>query len=202
MKLIEKYFQDLTDVQKNKLNCFENLVIEWNKKVNLISRKDIENIEERHILHSLSIAKIFSFANEKEILDVGTGGGFPGIPLAILFEKVYFTLIDSIGKKINIVNIFIKELQLNNVEAININLNKYDKKFDYIVSRAVCQFDEMVSFSKKNWKKTNGALIMLKGGDLENELKHYRDKCIIYSLKDYFKEEFFETKKVIVLPFF
>jgi len=204
MKEILEYFPDLTKKQYSQLEALGGLYAEWNEKVNVISRKDIENLYTRHVLHSLAIAKFFDFKKDSSILDVGTGGGFPGIPLAILFPKVKFTLIDAIAKKITVVSSIAKEIGLENVEAKQVRVQNIDKRFDYIISRAVTSFPEFYNMSHKkvsgivNNKLHNG-IIYLKGGDFFEELSKYK-KYKIFNISEVFTEEFFETKKIIYLP--
>ncbi|WOC50795.1 16S rRNA methyltransferase G [Bergeyella porcorum] len=180
----------------------EELYTEWNAKINVISRKDMESLYEKHILHSLGIAKIMSFSDGTKVLDVGTGGGFPGIPLAILFPNVQFTLIDSIGKKITVVNAVAEGLGLQNVTAIHGRAEKLKEKFHFVVSRAVTQMPEFLKwlkgkFEKEQFNPKHNGVLYLKGGDLAEELAGLR--CEIFQLKQHFEEEFFDTKKVVYL---
>ncbi|MBB3700866.1 16S rRNA (guanine(527)-N(7))-methyltransferase RsmG [Flammeovirga yaeyamensis] len=204
--IIEKYFDNLTDVQKHQFRQLQDLYAEWNEKVNVISRKDIENLYERHILHSLSIAKIIEFKPGSEILDVGTGGGFPGIPLAILFPKVKFHLVDSIGKKINVVNEIAKTIGLTNVIAEQIRAEKVDGEYDFVVSRAVTRIDVLYKWvrtkvSHQQGHELNNGIICLKGGDLKEEFsKLNKKKFTLTPMTDIFEEDFFETKKVAYVP--
>lgn len=204
MNIILKYFPDLNNQQKNQFEQLQSLYDEWNSKINVISRKDFEHFYERHVLHSLAIAKIISFTEQTTILDVGTGGGFPGIPLAILFPQAKFTLIDSIGKKIKVVNEVSAALRLNNVNAQHIRVEDLNQKFDFIVSRAVTAFPRFVEMighkiSPKNNNKLSNGIIYLKGGDFDDEIKSLNKKLTIYSISSYFEEDFFETKKIIHL---
>jgi len=205
IQLLEKHFK-LSDNQKQKFLDAYHLYLDWNQKINVISRKDIEqHLVERHFLHSLSIAKFISFKNDTKILDIGTGGGFPGIPLAILFPHVQFTLSDSIAKKIKVVNTIAQELNLKNVQGLVGRSEQINDKFDFIISRAVTAFPQFMNFCKgKIQKKDNNAIpngvIYLKGGEFSSELKNYK-KSEVFSISDYFNEEFFETKKIIYLPF-
>ena len=204
MDIILKYFPDITDTQKEKLGLLKDLYSEWNDKINVISRKDIENIYERHILHSLAIAKVLSFKPNTEILDVGTGGGFPGIPLAIMFPETNFHLIDSIGKKIKVVSEVADALNLNNVKAEQVRAEMVNKKYDFIVSRAVTSLPEFYEWvknkvSKIQYHSLDNGILYLKGGDLSDELKPFGKRTKLYSLSDFFDEEFFETKKVVYL---
>lgn len=202
MDIINKYFPDLSDTQKQQFAALSNLYAEWNAKINVISRKDIENIYERHILHSLGIAKIISFKDGSSILDVGTGGGFPGIPLAILFPNVHFKLIDSIGKKILVATEVAKAIGLKNVSFCHERAQEEKAKYDFVVSRAVMTLDSLIKIIKKNISSEQhnslpNGLICLKGGDLSEELKPFLTKSTVYNLSDVFSEEFFETKKVV-----
>lgn len=204
MELILKYFPDLTDNQVNQFTKLQDLYADWNSKINVVSRRDIDELYLRHVLHSLGIAKIQSFLPESKILDVGTGGGFPGIPLAILFPEVKFHLVDSIGKKIKVVEEVVEGLQLRNVKATNARVEETKGEYDFIVSRAVAQMETFVHWvkgkmAKKNNHELRNGILYLKGGDLEEELKLYTT-AKIYSLEDIFEEEFFETKSVVHLP--
>ena len=202
MELIHKYFPDLTAEQLEKFRLIESLYMEWNSRINVISRKDMEHFYERHVLHSLGIVKVQPFLPGSVILDVGTGGGFPGIPLAIMFPETEFLLIDSIGKKIKVVNEIAKATGLLNVEARQLRAEEVTKKFDFVVSRAVTTLPEFLAWVENNLKKEcrhdlkNGVLY-LKGGDLDTELDAIKEKCSIFNLSDYFDEAFFETKKVV-----
>ncbi|KQR94745.1 16S rRNA (guanine(527)-N(7))-methyltransferase RsmG [Chryseobacterium sp. Leaf180] len=199
-QLILKYFPDLTEQQISQFEKLEALYNEWNEKINVISRKDMESLYEKHILHSLGIAKVMQFAPGTKILDVGTGGGFPGIPLAILFPEAHFTLIDSIGKKITVVNTVSEGLDLKNVKAIHGRAEKVKEKFHFVVSRAVTQMPEFLrwlkgKFEKEQLNSRHNGVLYLKGGDLAEELAGLR--CEIFNLKNYFDEEFYDTKKVV-----
>ncbi|GAB0156551.1 16S rRNA (guanine(527)-N(7))-methyltransferase RsmG [Chryseobacterium sp. Alg-005] len=200
--LLLKYFPDLTENQIEQFAKLEKLYHEWNEKINVISRKDMESLYEKHILHSLGIAKIMEFAPGTKVLDIGTGGGFPGIPLAILFPESEFTLIDSIGKKISVVNAVAEGAGLKNVTAIHGRAEKLKEKFHFVVSRAVTQMPEFLrwlkgKFEKEQFNPKHNGVLYLKGGDLAEELAGI--KCEIFQLKNYFDEEFFETKKVVYL---
>ena len=204
MELILKYFPQLTDIQKNQFSKLQELYEDWNLKINVVSRKDIDELYLRHVIHSLGIAKIQNFLPGSKVLDVGTGGGFPGIPLAILFPEVHFHLVDSIGKKIKVVEEVIEGLQLQNVKATNARVETVSGKYDFIVSRAVAQMDTFVHWvdgkiAKKNRHDRKNGILYLKGGDLSEELKFY-PKATIFPLSDFFTEEFFETKSVVHLP--
>ena len=205
MTEIDKYFPKLTEEQKEKYSKLVELYKYWNSKVNLISRKDIDNLEINHILHSLSIVKIVIFKDSTSVLDVGTGGGLPGIPLAIFFPKVNFTLIDSIGKKIKVVKSICSELSINNVNAINDRVENHLDHYDFILSRAVTRMDNFYKLVYKNFRydssnKIKNGIISLKGGDLHEELKDFKKKNI-YDINEYFNYEFFQTKKIIYIPF-
>lgn len=205
MNQIEQYFPDLNEDQKNKFNELEKLYKHWNAQINVISRKDEDNFFERHVLHSLGIAKVISFEPGTKILDIGTGGGFPGIPLAILFPECEFTLVDSIGKKIKVVNEVASALHLNNVKGIHERAEKIKGKFDFIVSRAVTAMPAFLPWTKGKFDKeqrnilANG-ILYLKGGDLIEELASIRYDYEIIPLSEFFEEEFFETKKVVYIP--
>ncbi|WP_307271964.1 16S rRNA (guanine(527)-N(7))-methyltransferase RsmG [Chryseobacterium sp. W4I1] len=198
--LLLKYFPDLTEKQIEQFNQLEKLYNEWNEKINVISRKDMESLYEKHVLHSLGIAKIMEFAPGTKVLDIGTGGGFPGIPLAILFPEAEFTLIDSIGKKITVVQAVAEGIGLTNLTAIHGRAEKVKEKFHFVVSRAVTQMPEFLrwlkgKFEKEQINSKHNGVLYLKGGDLAEELAGI--KCEIFNLKNYFDEEFFDTKKVI-----
>ena len=202
VSLILKYFPEITNEQKQQFEKLEKLYTEWNEKINVISRKDMDGLYEKHILHSLGIAKVMPFADGTKVLDVGTGGGFPGIPLAILFPEVSFTLIDSIGKKIKVVEAVSEELGLKNVTAVHGRAEKLKEKFHFVVSRAVTQMPEFLrwlkgKFEKEQFNEKHNGVLYLKGGDLAEELAGLR--CEIFQLKNYFEEEFFDTKKVVYL---
>lgn len=198
--LLLKYFPDLTEKQIEQFQKLEDLYHEWNEKINVISRKDMESLYEKHILHSLGIAKVMEFAPGTKVLDIGTGGGFPGIPLAILFPEAEFTLIDSIGKKITVVKAVAEGIGLQNVTAIHGRAEKLKEKFHFVVSRAVTQMPEFLKwlkgkFEKEQFNPRHNGILYLKGGDLAEELAGL--KCEIFNLKSYFSEEFFDTKKVV-----
>ncbi len=199
-----KYFPNLTAHQVQQFNRLQELYTFWNNQINVISRKDIDFLGERHVLHSLGIAKIVSFLPGETVLDVGTGGGFPGIPLAILFPETQFHLVDSIGKKIKVVQEVSKALGLKNVKATHQRAEQIDEKFDFIVSRAVTQLKDFYpwirgKFSKTSKNTLSNGILYLKGGDLSQEITESGLKVTQYYLKDYFDEEFFETKQVIYI---
>jgi len=204
MEKITHYFSGLNDVQLKQFEQLESLYKDWNAQINVISRKDIDELYLRHVLHSLGIAKVQAFKPNAKVLDVGTGGGFPGIPLAILFPESQFYLVDSIGKKIKVVQEVAQALALQNVKAEHIRAEEVKGSFDFIISRAVTNMDDFVKWTRKKvGKKQNhelkNGILYLKGGDLSEELIKF-PKASIYNLSDYFTEEFFETKKVVHLP--
>ena len=204
MEEITKYFPNLTDNQLVQFQKLEELYHDWNAKINVISRKDIDELYVKHILHSLGIAKVMNFEPKATVLDVGTGGGFPGIPLAILFPETRFYLIDVIAKKIKVVNEVVAALGLENVKAEQLRAENMKGEFDFIVSRAVTNMPDFVYWIKDKIKKQNkhklkNGILYLKGGDLTEELKDFPN-ATEYNLSDYFSEEFFETKKVVHLP--
>lgn len=204
MNLIQKYFPNLTELQIKQFNQLEDLYKEWNAKINVISRKDIDQVLERHVLHSLAIAKIQSFNDGSKILDVGTGGGLPGIPLAILFPEVSFHLVDVIAKKIRVVNAIANSLELKNIHAEQKRAGTFDNQYDFIVSRAVTNMPDFVKWVRKNILKSSkhelaNGILYLKGGDLTEELSSF-PKAKQYHISDLFEMPFFETKKVVHLP--
>lgn len=204
--IIFQYFPDLSVNQKNQFNQLEEQYTHWNSQINVISRKDIDKLYLHHILHSLAIAKVISFLPNEKVLDVGTGGGFPGIPLAILFPETHFHLVDSIGKKIKVVNEVSKAIELTNLVATHARAEQIDDQFDFIVSRAVTQLKEFYPWIRYKLNSTSNntlknGVLYLKGGDLAEELKESGLRQIVqYPVKDYFKEEFFETKFIIYFP--
>ena len=204
MDIIKKYFPDLDPSVENKLSQLGDLYADWNAKINVISRKDMDHFYERHVLHSLGIASFIQFEKGTRILDVGCGGGFPGIPLAIMFPECRFHLIDSIGKKIKVVKGVAESLELDNLSAEQIRVENHPKQYDFIISRAVTAFPAFVKLcknkilSQQNNAISNG-IVYLKGGDFEEEIKEYKNRVSVTSLTNYFEEEFFETKKIIHL---
>lgn len=202
IQIILKYFPDLSLNQKSNFEKLFDLYTFWNNQINVISRKDIDLIYERHVLHSLGIAKVISFRPGTKVLDVGTGGGFPGIPLAILFPETDFFLVDSIGKKIKVVNEVSNALNLKNIRAKHCRAEDINEKFHFVVSRAVTEFPVFYYWIKnkfliQNLNDLKNGILYLKGGDLKEEFGIYYDHAQFYELKNYFKEEFFETKKVV-----
>ena len=202
--IISNYFQ-LTEHQEQQFAALDVLYRDWNSKINVISRKDIDNLYEHHVLHSLAIAKVLPFQPHTEILDVGTGGGFPGIPLAILFPECRFTLIDSIGKKIKVAQEVATALGLTNVECIQERAEEEKRKFDFVVSRAVMPLPDLVRLVQKNVsnKQRNAVpngLVVLKGGDLREELRPFQKRAEITEISSFFRGEWYETKQVIYLP--
>ncbi|MFL5751998.1 MAG: 16S rRNA (guanine(527)-N(7))-methyltransferase RsmG [Bacteroidia bacterium] len=203
--LIFKYFPGLSAQQQQQFEQLSGLYSEWNAKINVISRKDIDLLYERHVLHSLAIAKVIQFKPRTKILDVGTGGGFPGIPLAILFPDCHFHLMDSVGKKIKVVNAVAEGIGLSNIFAEHARSETVNDKFDFVVSRAVTEFPEFYTWVQSKFLRTSfntlpNGILYLKGGDLSEELKDFSKKVKIYELKKFFTEEFFETKKLVYLP--
>lgn len=205
METIEKYFSGLEPLQRERFARLGSLYSEWNSKINVISRKDMEHFYERHVLHSLAIAKVCPFDPGARIMDVGSGGGFPGIPLAIMFPECRFTLVDSIGKKVSVMRGIAGSLGLENVTALNLRAEDVNGKFDYVVGRAVTDMNTFIGWV---WEKLapgqcgelpNG-ILCLKGGDLAEELSAVKQKCSIYNISNIFSEEFFETKKVVYIP--
>lgn len=204
LELILKYFPDLTPLQIEQFTKLYDLYNDWNSKINVISRKDIDELYSRHVLHSLGIAKVIQFNPGTKVLDVGTGGGFPGIPLAIMFPETQFYLIDIIAKKIKVVNEVAQGLGLKNVKAEQKRAELIKEEFDFIVSRAVTNMHDFVKWIKDKTKKTSthhlkNGILYLKGGDLTDELSIYQT-VQLFDLPDFFEEEFFETKKVVYLP--
>ena len=202
MEIIQKYFPELTDTQKEQFMALYDLYTDWNSKINVISRKDITNLYEHHVLHSLGIAKVINFRPGTEIMDLGTGGGFPGIPLAIMFPDTHFHLVDSIGKKVKVATEIASAIGLKNVTTRHCRAEEEKQLFDFVVSRAVMPLTDLLKIIRKNIRKEQNnalpnGLICLKGGELQNEVLPVKHQTVIYDLKDYFGEEFFETKKVV-----
>ena len=204
MDIILKYFPELTERQREQFAALLPLYEEWNAKINVISRKDMDNFYEHHVLHSLAIAKVQPFKTMAEILDVGTGGGFPGVPLAIMFPHANFHLIDSIGKKIKVVQDVAQQLDLKNVRAEQIRAEQVEGEYDFIVSRAVASLPEFVKWvrgkvSDSHYHKLRNGILYLKGGDLEAELAPFKKRVRTWDVSEFFEEEYFETKKVVYL---
>ena len=200
--LVLKYFPELSDKQKEQFKRLEALYSEWNAQINVISRKDTENFYERHVLHSLAIAKVLQFTDGTKILDVGTGGGFPGIPLAILFPKCNFLLVDSIGKKIKVVKEVAEALEMKNVSARHVRSEEIKDQFDFVISRAVTAMPKFITWTKGQFLKKNNnsfknGIFYLKGGDLTEEMAPVKKAVQYFNLSDFYLEEFFETKKVV-----
>lgn len=203
--IVFKYFKNLNAEQKSRLEQLYDLYAHWNAQINVVSRKDIDELYERHILHSLAIAKFIDFKPGERVLDVGTGGGFPGIPLAILFPETHFHLVDSIGKKIKVVSAVAEALNLQNVTASHMRAEEIKDKYHFIISRAVTRLVEFYpwvrgKFLKESINAVANGIIYLKGGDLADEIKESGLKAELYPLSDYFDEEFFETKYVVYIP--
>ncbi len=203
--IVKKYFPNLTEKQLEQFELLFPLYTEWNEKINVISRKDIDNLMLHHVLHSLAIAKIIDFRPGTEILDVGTGGGFPGIPLAILFPECSFLLVDSIGKKIKVVEEIAKALGLQNVKAKHARAEDIDQDFEFVVSRAVTRITPFYYWVRKkispnHFHSMRNGILYLKGGDLREELEEFGKKHKVFDLSTYFDEDFFETKKVLYVP--
>ena len=204
MELIHKYFENLNTLQIKQFQQLESLYKEWNAKINVVSRKDIDELYLKHILHSLAIAKFIEFSDGTKILDVGTGGGFPGIPLAILFPNCSFHLVDSINKKLTVVNEVAKAIGLKNLKTTHSRVEIIPDSYDFVVSRAVTSMPEFVKWvrdkvAKEQSNKLKNGILYLKGGDLTEELKDFKN-VQVYNLSDIFEEEFFETKKLVYLP--
>jgi len=203
-EILDKYFPDLSQHQKNQFLQLGHLFEKWNQQINLVSRKDIDSLYEKHVLHSLAIAKLIQFQPGTKIMDVGTGGGLPGIPLAIMFPETQFYLIDSIGKKIKVVKDLSKQLKLGNLETEHIRAEKVTEKFDFIVSRAVTRLSSFYGWTKKNilaesFNTIKNGMLFLKGGNLSQEINELHKKTVIIEIKDYFEEYFYETKKIVYL---
>lgn len=205
MDIIQKYFPNLTEEQCRQFAALYDLYVDWNAKINVISRKDIVNLYEHHVLHSLGIAKIINFKPGTTVMDLGTGGGFPGIPLAILFPETRFHMVDSIGKKVKVATEVANAIGLKNVTFRHARAQEEKQQFDFVVSRAVMPLVDLIDIIKKNISKKQinalpNGLICLKGGELQHETLPFKNKTVIYNISDYFKEEFFETKKVVYVP--
>lgn len=205
MSIIDKYFPSLSAKQKEQIDALFDLYSDWNSRINVISRKDIDNLYLHHVLHSLAIAKYISFQPGTSIIDVGTGGGFPGIPLALFFPEVNFLLLDSIGKKIKVAREVSQAIGLQNVDFIHSRIEDEKRKFDFVVSRAVMPLPDLLRVVRKNISSEQknalpNGIICLKGGDLAPELSPFKSKVEVFSLSKYFPEPFFETKKLIYLP--
>ncbi len=203
MSIVEKYFR-LTNTQCQMFSELPSLYAEWNAKINVISRKDMEEFPLHHVLHSLAIAKYCPFVDGTKIIDVGTGGGFPGIPLAIMFPNVDFLLVDSIGKKIHVVEEIVKSLGLKNVRTMNCRAESINEKFDFVVSRAVCAFPDFVKYTRKlvlpkSKNAVMNGIIYLKGGDFSSEIKPFGKSVAVFEITDFFDEKYFEEKKIIHL---
>ncbi len=205
MKVIQTYFPELNEQQCQQLAALYDLYTDWNAKINVISRKDIENLYLHHVLHSLGIVKMLRFKDGSSVMDVGTGGGFPGIPLAIFFPNVQFHLVDSIGKKIKVGEAIAEAIGLKNITFRHCRVEEEKEKYDFVVSRAVMPLADLVKLVRKNIKKEQqnalpNGLICLKGGELQHEILPFRNQALSLELGDYFKEEFFKTKKVVYVP--
>lgn len=205
MEYILKYFNNLTDKQKEQFAALYDLYLDWNSKINVISRKDIENLYLHHVLHSLSIAKFINFKDGSQIMDVGTGGGFPGVPLAIMFPNVHFHLVDSIGKKIKVASEVSQAIGLENISLKHARAQEEKALFDFVVSRAVMPLEDLVKIVRKNIKKEQinalpNGLICLKGGELQHEILPFKNMAETASLTEFYEEPFFETKKIVYVP--
>ena len=205
MEIIKKYFKNLTETQIQQFAALDELYHDWNSKINVISRKDIDNLYEHHVLHSLAISKVLSFKEGTSLLDVGTGGGFPGIPLAILFPECSFYLADSIGKKVRVASEVANAIGLKNVTTNHIRVEELKLKFDFVVSRAVMPLGDIIRITKKNFEKEqHNALpngwICLKGGELEREIDKFKSVASEFDISDYYEEEYFKEKKIVYVP--
>lgn len=205
MEVIKTYFPELSETQITQFAALYDLYTDWNAKINVISRKDIENLYPHHVLHSLGIAKMLRFKEGSTVLDLGTGGGFPGVPLAILFPEAQFHLVDSIGKKVKVAQAVSEALELKNITFRHCRGEEEKQLFDFVVSRAVMPLADLVKIVRKNVKKQQqnalpNGLICLKGGELQHEILPFRNQAVSIDLKDYFTEEYFETKKVVYVP--
>lgn len=205
LAILKDYFPELTETQQSQLDALFPLYADWNAKINVISRKDIDNLYLHHVLHSLGIVKMLRFKEGSTVMDIGTGGGFPGIPLAILFPEVQFHLVDSIGKKIKVGQAVAEAIGLKNVSFRHCRAEEEKQLFDFVVSRAVMPLADLVKIARKNIKKEQqnalpNGLICLKGGELQHEILPFRNQAVSLNLSDFFKEEFFQTKKVVYVP--
>lgn len=205
MEIILKYFPNLTDLQKEQYAKLLPLYADWNDKINLVSRKDIDNLYERHILHSLAVAKVLSFKKGTKVMDIGTGGGFPGIPLAIMFPETDFHLVDSIGKKLKVVIDISENIGLSNIRVTHDRVENIDEQYDFLVNRAVANLSKLHKWvgkklARKNLNEKPNGIISLKGGDLAEEIENFGKSVELYHIKDFFGEPFFETKKVLYAP--
>lgn len=206
MDIIKKYFNELTDEQIRQFTELYGLYHDWNSKINVISRKDIDNLYEHHVLHSLAIAKVMRFKPDTRILDVGTGGGFPGVPLAIMFPESSFYLADSIGKKVRVAQEVSDAIGLKNVTTDHIRVEELKTKFDFVVSRAVMPLADLLKITHNNYDKLQrnalpNGLICLKGGELEREIDKYKSVATVYDISEFYEEEYFKEKKVVYVPF-
>lgn len=204
-ELIKSYFSGLSELQIEQFSRLQELYEDWNSKINVISRKDMDGFYVHHVLHSLAIAKVMEFQPGTKVLDIGTGGGFPGIPLAILFPETQFHLVDSIGKKINVVKDVVKQLKLANVEAQQARAEELVRKYDFVISRAVTRMANFYPWVKnkirrEDFNEFQNGILYLKGGDVDEEMEELDKSYVVYHLDDYFKEDFFKTKKVIYIP--
>lgn len=205
MEFISKYFSDLSDKQREQFEMALRLYPEWNEKINVISRKDIDNLEANHVLHSLGIVKFVKFTPGTRVLDLGTGGGFPGIPLAIFYPDVHFHLVDRIGKKLKVAQDIAEKIGLENVTIQHGDVKEVKGQFDFVVSRAVMPLGDLVPLvrrliSKDMRNAVPNGLICLKGGDLSGEIQKFKNEVLVDELSSYFKEEFYKTKKIVYLP--
>ena len=205
MEYILKYFPELTEIQRNQMAALENLYPEWNAKINVISRKDIDNLEINHILHSLGLVKFVKFTPGTRVMDLGTGGGFPAIPLAVYYPEVTFHLVDRIGKKLKVAQDIAERIGLTNVTIQHGDVKEVKGKFDFVVSRAVMPLGDMVPLVKRfiaseDYNAVPNGLLCLKGGDLSGEVQQFKNQALIDDLSSYFKEDFFKTKKILYLP--
>lgn len=202
MEIITKYFPNITELQAEQFAQLEVLYNDWNSKINVISRKDIHNLYEHHVLHSLGIAKLINFRPDTNIMDLGTGGGFPGIPLAILFPEANFHLVDSIGKKVRVAQEVATTIGLKNVRFSHARAEEIKDKYDFVVTRAVMSMVDLIKIARKNIAKEQhnalpNGIIALKGGELDGEIAAVKNIAAVWPLSDYFEEEYFETKKVV-----